>query len=81
MNILDTFFTIMGGAPPPRPVYTPTPVTKPTPAPAPVDNSAAARQKTADNKKRGRTALITNKGGAPGLGDDEAGRKPKLGGY
>jgi hypothetical protein len=46
-----------------------------------VDNSAAAREKTAANKKRGRTALITNKGGAPGLGDDEAGRKPKLGGY
>ena len=68
----------MGGAPPrpaPAPVYTP------PPKPAPVDNSAAARQKTADNKKRGRTALITNKGGASGLGDDEAGRKPKLGGY
>ena len=78
MNILDTYFSIMGGAPPrpaPAPVYTP------PPKPAPVDNSAAARQKTADNKKRGRTALITNKGGASGLGDDEAGRKPKLGGY
>ena len=77
MNFLDTYFSIMGGAPPrpaPAPVYTP-------PPPAPVDNSAAAREKTAANKKRGRTALITNKGGAPGLGDDEAGRKPKLGGY
>ena len=80
MNILDTYFAIMGGSPPPRPVYSPPPPA-PKPAPAPVDNSAAARQKTADNKKRGRTALITNKGGAPGLGDDEAGRKPKLGGY
>ena len=82
MNYFDIYFSIMGGSPPPRPVYSPQPpAPKPTPTPAPVDNSAAARQKTADNKKRGRTALITNKGGASGLGDDEAGRKPKLGGY
>ena len=81
MNILDTFFTIMGGAPPPRPVYTPPPAAKPTPAPAPVDNAVSAREKTASNKRRGRSSLITNKGGASGLGDDEAGRKPKLGGY
>ena len=78
MNILDTYFLIMGGSPPPRPVYSPPP---PVSKPAPVDNSAAAREKTAANKKRGRTALITNKGGAPGLGDDEAGRNHKLGGY
>lgn len=79
MNILDTYFTIMGGAPPPRPVYTPPP--PPKPAPAPVDNAMSAREKTADSKKRGRTSLITNKGGAAGLGDDASGQKKTLGGY
>jgi hypothetical protein len=79
MNILDTYFTIMGGAPPPRPVYTPPP--PPKPAPAPVDNAMSAREKTADSKKRGRTSLITNKGGASGLGDDASGQKKTLGGY
>lgn len=79
MNILDTYFTIMGGAPPPRPVYTPPPT--PKPAPAPVDNAMSAREKTADSKKRGRTSLITNKGGASGLGDDASGQKKTLGGY
>jgi len=78
MNILDTYFTIMGGAPPPRPVYSPPP---PVAKPAPVDNSAAMRQKTADNKKRGRTALIANEGGAQGLGDDASKQKKTLGGY
>ena len=81
MNILDTYFSIMGGAPPPRPVYTPTPVTKPTPAPAPVDNAVSAREKTASNKRRGRSSLISNKGGASGLGDDASGEKKTLGGY
>jgi hypothetical protein len=79
MNILDTYFSIMGGSPPPRPVYSPPPA--PAPAPAPVENTASAREKTASQKKRGRTSLITNVGGAPGLGDDESGRKSKLGGY
>lgn len=79
MNIIDTYFTIMGGAPPPRPVYTPPP--PPKPAPAPVDNAMSAREKTADSKKRGRTSLITNKGGASGLGDDASGQKKTLGGY
>ena len=53
----------------------------PASSPSPVDNAVAAREKTASNKRRGRTSLITNMGGAPGLGDDAAGRKPKLGGY
>ena len=77
MNILDTYFAIMGGAPPrpaPAPVYTP-------PPPAPVDNSAAAREKAAANKRRGRSSLISNKGGASGLGDDASGEKKTLGGY
>ena len=78
MNILDPYFTIMGGAPPPRPAYAP-PSTKP--APAPVDNSASMRQKEAENKKRGRSSLIMNKGGASGLGDDASGQKKTLGGY
>tara|TARA_R100000656_G_scaffold5166_5_gene6849 strand:+ start:1547 stop:1780 length:234 start_codon:yes stop_codon:yes gene_type:complete len=76
MNILDTYFSIMGGSPPPRPVYTP----PPPPKPAPVDNSAAARQKAAENKRRGRSDLIANKGGASGLGDDASGQKKTLGG-
>jgi len=80
MNILDTYFSIMGGSPPPRPVYSPPP-SPPKPAPAPVDNSAAARQKAAENKKRGRSDLIANKGGASGLGDDASGQKKTLGGY
>tara|TARA_R110000796_G_scaffold43790_4_gene107426 strand:- start:132 stop:374 length:243 start_codon:yes stop_codon:yes gene_type:complete len=80
MNILDTYFTIMGGAPPPRPVYAPPPPPKPTPAP--IDNSASAREKTADSKKRGRTSLITNKDGASGLGGEgNSGQKKTLGGY
>ena len=68
----------MGGAPPrpaPAPVYTP------PPEPAPVDNSAAAREKAAANKRRGRSSLISNKGGASGLGDDASGEKKTLGGY
>ena len=77
MNILDTYFTIMGSAPPP-PAYSPPP---PPPKPAPVDNAASSREKTADSKKRGRTSLITNKGGASGLGDDASGQKKTLGGY
>ena len=95
MNLFDIYFAVMGGAPPQRPVYTPPPAPKPAPAsppttkkapapassPSPVDNAVAAREKTASNKRRGRTSLITNMGGAPGLGDDAAGRKPKLGGY
>lgn len=82
MNILETYFTIMGGSPPPRPVYAPPP---PTPKPAPVDNSAAMRAKAAENKKRGRTSLITNKDGASGLGGESgsnaSGQKKTLGGY
>jgi hypothetical protein len=99
MNLFDIYFALMGGAPPPRPVYTPPPAPSPAPvsppaaapttkkaaapasSPSPVDNAVAAREKTASNKRRGRTSLITNMGGAPGLGDDDAGRKPKLGGY
>ena len=97
MNLFDIYFALMVGAPPPRPVYTPppapapvsppaaAPTTKkaaaPASSPSPVDNAVAAREKTASNKRRGRTSLITNMGGAPGLGDDDAGRKPKLGGY
>ena len=87
MNLFDLYFTVMGGAPPPRPVYTPPPAPRPAPTPAqapspsPVDNAVAAREKTAATKRRGRTSLITNIGGAPGLGDDDTGRKPRLGGY
>mgnify|MGYP007063381207 CR=1 FL=1 len=77
MNILDTYFSIMGSAPPPRPAYSP----PPPPKPAPVDNSAAMRQKAAENKKRGRSALISNEGGAQGLGDDASKQKKTLGGY
>lgn len=77
MNILDTYFSIMGGAPPPRPAYAP----PPAPKPAPIDNSASMRQKEADNKKRGRSSLIMNKGGTSGLGDDASGQKKTLGGY
>ena len=80
MNLFDLYFAVMGGAPPPVPVAPP-PAPMPAPAPSPVDNAVAAREKTAANKRRGRSSLITNVGGAPGLGDDEAGRKPKLGGY
>jgi len=76
MNYFDTYFLIMGSVPPPR-TYMPLP----SPKTAPVDNSAAARQKAAENKKRGRTALITNEGKAGGLGDDVAGQKKTLGGY
>ena len=78
MNFLDIYFSIMGGSPPPRPVYSPPP---PRRVSAPVDNAASARQKTSANKKRGRTALITNVGGAGGLGDDAADQKKTLGGY
>ena len=69
----------MGGSPPPRPVYSP----PPAPAPATVSEAekVGEREKKAGQKKRGRTSLITNVGGAPGLGDDESGRKSKLGGY
>tara|TARA_R110002074_G_scaffold54702_3_gene136259 strand:+ start:1492 stop:1785 length:294 start_codon:yes stop_codon:yes gene_type:complete len=97
MNLFDIYFAVMGGAPPQRPVYTPPPApapvsppaaapttkkaSSPASSPSPVDNAVAAREKTASNKRRGRTSLITNMGGAPGLGDDDAGRKPKLGGY
>jgi hypothetical protein len=80
MNLFDLYFAVMGGAPPPRPVAPP-PAPRPAPAPSPADNAMAAREKTAANKRRGRSSLITNIGGAPGLGDDDAGRKPKLGGY
>ena len=82
MNLFDLYFTVMGGAPPPRPVAPPpAPAPAPAPAPSPVDNAVAAREKTAANKRRGRSSLITNIGGAPGLGDDDTGRKPRLGGY
>jgi hypothetical protein len=83
MNIFDTYFTIMGGAPPPRPTYAAPPAPAPvqTPKPSPVENAASSREKTADAKKRGRTSLITNKGGASGLGDDTSGQKKTLGGY
>tara|TARA_R110000744_G_scaffold89210_1_gene173564 strand:+ start:1008 stop:1244 length:237 start_codon:yes stop_codon:yes gene_type:complete len=78
MNILDTYFMVMGGAPPPRPAYAPPPAPK---APAPIDNSASMRQKEADNKRRGRSSLIANEGGAQGLGDDASKQKKTLGGY
>jgi len=82
MNIFDTYFMVMGGAPPPRPAYAPPPAPVQTPKPSPVENATSAREKTADAKKRGRTALITNKGGAQGLGGDESsGQKKTLGGY
>lgn len=81
MNILDTYFMVMGGAPPARPAYAP----PTTPKPAPIDNSAAMRQKAAENKKRGRAALITDKEGASGLGGESgsssSGQKKTLGGY
>jgi|TARA_B110000285_G_scaffold43985_1_gene48966 hypothetical protein len=78
MNILDTYFMVMGGAPPPRPAYAPPPPPK---APAPIDNSASMRQKAAENKKRGRSALIASKDGASGLGGESSGQKKTLGGY
>tara|TARA_R110002020_G_scaffold404709_2_gene614796 strand:+ start:507 stop:761 length:255 start_codon:yes stop_codon:yes gene_type:complete len=84
MNLFDLYFTVMGGAPPPRPVApppAPAPVQTAAQAPSSVDNAVAAREKTAANKRRGRSSLITNIGGAPGLGDDDTGRKPRLGGY
>ena len=81
MNILDTYFMVMGGAPPPRPTYAAPPAPVQTPKPSPVENATASREKTADAKKRGRTSLITNKGGASGLGDDASGQKKTLGGY
>tara|TARA_R110002051_G_C8493303_1_gene463580 strand:+ start:192 stop:440 length:249 start_codon:yes stop_codon:yes gene_type:complete len=82
MNILDTYFMVMGGAPPPRPAYAPPPAPVQTPKPSPVENATSAREKTADAKKRGRTSLISNKGGAQGLGGDESsGQKKTLGGY
>ena len=79
MNFLDTYFSIMGSAPPATMQYLAK--TAPPPKPAPVDNSAAAREKAAANKRRGRSSLISNKGGASGLGDDASGEKKTLGGY
>ena len=78
MNILDTYFSIMGSAPTAAIQYL---AKTAPPKPAPVDNSAAARQKAAENKKRGRSALISNEGGAQGLGDDASKQKKTLGGY
>ena len=78
MNILDTYFSIMGSAPPAAIQYL---AKTAPPKPAPVDNSAAMRQKAAENKKRGRSALISNEGGAQGLGDDASKQKKTLGGY
>ena len=79
MNFLDLIFTgCFGGAPalPPLP---------PPPAPLPaVDEGKEEREdrmKKMSSKKKGRSSLITNQGGAAGLtGEEDDSKKTKLGG-
>ena len=84
MNILDIINSIcMGGSPPPRPVYTPPPPPPPPPEPEPENTPAAVqkRERNASQRKRGRSSLIANTGGASGLGDDNSSSvKKTLGG-
>tara|TARA_R110002167_G_scaffold74398_1_gene208256 strand:+ start:338 stop:580 length:243 start_codon:yes stop_codon:yes gene_type:complete len=79
MNFLDFIFTgCFGGAPalPPLP---------PPPEPLPVVDEGKEeredRMKKMSSKKKGRSSLITNQGGAAGLqGEEDASKKTKLGG-
>jgi len=84
LNILDIINSIcMSSAPPPRPVYTPPPPPPPPPEPEPENTPAAVqkRERNASQRKRGRSSLIANTGGASGLGDDNDGSvKKTLGG-
>ena len=79
MNFLDFIVTgCFGGAPslPPLP-----PAPEPLP---PVDEGKQEREdrmKKMSAKKKGRSSLITNQGGAAGLqGEEDASKKTKLGG-
>ncbi len=81
MNFFDIYFSVMGGSPPPPPpAYSP-----PPPPPAPVapgeTDEAKSRKRKAKQKRGGRTSLITNVGGATGLGEGDSGKKRTLGGY
>ena len=78
MNFLDFIFTGCFGSPsfPPLP---------PPPEPLPdVDEGKEEREdrmKKMSSKKKGRSSLITNQGGAAGLqGEEDASKKTKLGG-
>ena len=79
MNFFDIYFSVMGGSPPPPPpAYSPPPPPPPL-APGETDE-AKSRKRKAKQKRGGRTSLITNVGGATGLGEDDSGRKKTLGG-
>jgi len=66
------------------------PTLPPMPAPAPPlpdvsiaaeEKEAASRAKESAKRKRGRSSLITNEGGASGLEEEGTTSKQKLGGY
>ena len=80
MNFFDIYFSVMGGSPPPPPpAYRPPPRPLAPVAPGETDE-AKSRKRKATQKRSGRTSLITNVGGATGLGEDDSGRKKTLGG-
>jgi len=79
MNLLDFIFTGCFGGAPALPPLPPPPESLP-----PVDEGKSEREdrmKTIAKKRKGRSSLITNRGGAAGLsGEEDATKKTKLGG-
>jgi len=81
MNILDFIFTGCFGGAPAMPAM-PAPVTPlPDPSIAAEEKAAKARKQEQAKRKRGRSSLITNEGGAAGLEEEGNASKQKLGGY
>ena len=81
MNILDFIVTnCFGGAPSMPPMPAPPPPL-PDPSIAAEEKAAKARAEEQAKRKRGRSSLITNEGGAAGLEEPDTTSKQKLGGY
>jgi len=81
MNILDFIVTNCFGGTPSLPPMPPPPEPLPDVSKEQEEKEAASRAKEAAKRKRGRSSLITNEGGAAGLEEPDTTSKQKLGGY
>ena len=80
MNLFDFIVTGCFGSPTLPPMPAPPPPL-PDVSIAAEEKEAASRAKESAKRKRGRSSLITNEGGASGLEEEGTTSKQKLGGY
>ena len=81
MNLFDFIVTGCFGGAPAMPPMPPPPPPLPDPSIAAEEKAVKARAEEQAKRKRGRSSLITNEGGAAGLEEPNTTSKQKLGGY